>query len=218
MRDTSESTLWTLTEQGYGARDDPTRSDPVGGVVWPLSADSDVDQHAEEIPLTLMRDTPRGVEAEATSGTQPLLQHYLRPSGDYHDPNLVESPSKQHAVIGSDEPSLVTGRNRNWRPTWLQPPTVLVFMTLFFALAISLPMLFWYSQKHEGIAKSRPDFVYLWRFGPTAGRSSRNNVSLDSTLGRTLIFNTDSHHRHIRLLVKGGAPGSQIRALDQSFS
>lgn len=59
-----------------------------------------------------------------------------------------------------------------WRPNWLQPSVLWIFGTLFLLFSASLPTMLWYSLKHDGLVPTRQSLVYLWRFGPTGGKTS----------------------------------------------
>ncbi|KAL0936275.1 uncharacterized protein CTRU02_208490 [Colletotrichum truncatum] len=56
----------------------------------------------------------------------------------------------------------------SWRPQWLRPRTLACFAGLALCAAIALPTMLWYSQRNDGLIKTKEDFGYVWRFGPTA--------------------------------------------------
>ncbi|KAH0438049.1 hypothetical protein CcaCcLH18_03541 [Colletotrichum camelliae] len=175
MGEPSVPTTPAYEARGSHARNNHPQSDLPVGIEWPLRAESG----SEGIPLTLLRDPDTGgnvgnaaerdyrANAEGLSSTQPLLDQYCRSSVDYDGPEPSDVSQKQHKVTGGDvRPP--THHARSWRPTWLQPTILLSFMISFLLLAVGLPVLFWYSHRHEGVREARPKFVHLWRFGPTA--------------------------------------------------
>ncbi|KAF6828618.1 hypothetical protein CPLU01_08387 [Colletotrichum plurivorum] len=61
-----------------------------------------------------------------------------------------------------------TKREPTWRPQWLRPAVLAAFAGLFLCITIALPVALWYSQRHDGLTRTRQSYGYVWRFGPTA--------------------------------------------------
>ncbi|KAF6808502.1 hypothetical protein CMUS01_13875 [Colletotrichum musicola] len=170
MGEPSEPRISTREARGSLTKNNDPQSYLSVGTEWPLGVDSHLGQHAEGIPLTLLRrpnigghvgnpaDGDYGGDDEAISGIQPLLDHHRRSPVDGRGPTPSDGPQNQQADIGGAERSPID-HPRTWRPIWLQPTILFSFMTLFLFLCFSLPAVLWYSQ---------PNIVYLWRFGPTA--------------------------------------------------
>ncbi|KAF6828291.1 hypothetical protein CMUS01_08651 [Colletotrichum musicola] len=59
-------------------------------------------------------------------------------------------------------------REPTWRPQWLRPAVLAAFAGLFLCITIALPVALWYSQRHDGLTRTRQSYGYVWRFGPTA--------------------------------------------------
>ncbi|KAF9871300.1 hypothetical protein CkaCkLH20_11221 [Colletotrichum karsti] len=55
-----------------------------------------------------------------------------------------------------------------WRPKWLRPIVLSIFLAIFVVFTVALPVMLWYSQNNSGLVQTRQSYVYLWRFGPTA--------------------------------------------------
>lgn len=194
MGEPSEPPTPAPEARGFHTRNTHPQSHLSVGIELPLGVvESHPGQHAEGIPLTLLRDPnigghvgnpadgDYGGDAESLSGIQPLLGHRRRSPVDNHGPTPSDDPQNQHADIGGAGRSPID-HARTWRPTWLQPAILLSFTTLFLFLSFSLAALFLHSQKNEGIARARPNLVYLWRFGPTAGTFPRHKEVLNLCL------------------------------------
>ncbi|KAK2042927.1 hypothetical protein LZ31DRAFT_566944 [Colletotrichum somersetense] len=125
---------------------------------------------------------PRGLETgtdDYFTGAygQTPSPHYGADEGSYADaaetPMDVRPTPDSHRRLLSDsalriEKRSIRSETARWRPTWLRPIILLAFLALFVLLAAVLPVMLWYSQKHDGLFQTRQSLVYLWRFGPTA--------------------------------------------------
>lgn len=61
---------------------------------------------------------------------------------------------------------------KTWRPTWLQPAVLLAFIAFFLVSTTVLPAMFSVSLRNNGLVETRENLVYVWRFGPTAGKAT----------------------------------------------
>lgn len=57
-----------------------------------------------------------------------------------------------------------------WHPYWLRPVVLGLFALFFTCVAVGLAVVLDYSKRHDGLGESHEGYVYLWRFGPTAGK------------------------------------------------
>lgn len=91
--------------------------------------------------------------------------------------SVQESLLKSTATVSiNSESESKEGQQRtaSWRPKWLRPGVLGSFAGLFLFFTIALATMLWYSQTNQGLfeTKQSPVHVYLWRFGPTASKSS----------------------------------------------
>ncbi|KAL0936865.1 uncharacterized protein CTRU02_209081 [Colletotrichum truncatum] len=113
------------------------------------------------------------------------VNQYLSDDGGYTSHgetplDLNSTPGSHRALlsnpIGQDDNGSGPGEKVNefqntparWRPYWLRPSVLSIFVALFLLFTACLPVMYWYSQEHDGLLKTRQNLVYLWRFGPTA--------------------------------------------------
>ena len=67
--------------------------------------------------------------------------------------------------------SLSPQSRRGWCPPYLRTSVLLAFVTAYLMLAVLLVGLYDYAQNHQGLTKYGQRWHYLFRYGPTAGRS-----------------------------------------------
>lgn len=115
---------------------------------------------------------------------QPPSPEYASDDGNYMDPaetpmDVRPTPDSHRGLLSDPavgpEKSSIQLRDARWRPTWLRPIILLTFLGLFVFLATVLPVMLWYSRKHDGLFRTQQSLVYLWRFGPTASKSTAPN-------------------------------------------
>ncbi|TDZ22337.1 hypothetical protein Cob_v004845 [Colletotrichum orbiculare MAFF 240422] len=108
------------------------------------------------------------------SDAAPWESDRCSPRSDGGDKQL-KSSATEYTVdrdSASDVPKAWDGQKRNrpkasWRPKWLRPLVLACFGGLFLGFSIALPVMLWYSTEHNGLAKTKQNFGYVWRFGPT---------------------------------------------------
>lgn len=92
-------------------------------------------------------------------------------------PTLAEKKTFYTVTTGLDEDTddtnvnVAAKRDLTWRPQWLRPVVLAAFTGLFLCITVALPVALWYSQRHDGLARTRQSYGYVWRFGPTAGKA-----------------------------------------------
>ncbi|KAK2770459.1 hypothetical protein CKAH01_14734 [Colletotrichum kahawae] len=91
-----------------------------------------------------------------------------RSSTQYSALTPETSPSSPDTSKCEGRVNVSEQRHAKWRPQWLRPHSLASFAGLFLCFSIALPAMLWYSRQHDGIAKTRQDYGYVWRFGPTA--------------------------------------------------
>lgn len=104
----------------------------------------------------------------------------LHPSGtgvehhkghDSADHALMKSFSNDNGDNDESAGDDLTDQHATWRPSWLRPIVLSFFLGFFLLCTGILPAMYAYSSKNNGLVTARPNFVYLWRFGPTAGKA-----------------------------------------------
>ncbi|KAH7316920.1 hypothetical protein B0I35DRAFT_375387 [Stachybotrys elegans] len=56
---------------------------------------------------------------------------------------------------------------QKWQPFWLSTVVLGVFATLFGLLLLAVILLYYFSEKFNGLATQKPEYQYAWRYGPT---------------------------------------------------
>ncbi|KAF6830346.1 hypothetical protein CPLU01_07401 [Colletotrichum plurivorum] len=119
------------------------------------------------------RPTPTqyGSEDRAPAGYDESPFEYRGIEGRKKDPAnrtlLTERAITSDSVFGT-RVSGPASEHATWRPIWLQPAVLGVFVLVFAACTAALPAMYSYSENNDGLVKTRASLVYLWRFGPTA--------------------------------------------------
>lgn len=105
----------------------------------------------------------------ATEHTQP--EPTLEPN-DPHDTvnsTFLDMPSNAKSENANEE-QCQTGNGATWHPFWLKPTIFGSFCGLFLCFTVALPLMLLYSKRNDGLFESSPNFVYVWRFSPTASK------------------------------------------------
>lgn len=102
-----------------------------------------------------------------------LMDHLLPSSETETCPRPIDStsPAGNETTVKEDLDGAghETAATATWQPKWLRSIVLGSFAAIFVFFAAALPLLLWYSERHHGILAARQSFVYIWRFGPTAG-------------------------------------------------
>ncbi|KAH7011450.1 hypothetical protein EDB80DRAFT_837328 [Ilyonectria destructans] len=103
----------------------------------------------------------------ATEHTQP--EPTLEPNDPHGSVNstLLDMPSNAKSENANEE-QCQTGNGATWHPFWLKPTIFSSFCGLFLCFTVALPLMLLYSKRNDGLFESSPNFVYVWRFSPTA--------------------------------------------------
>ncbi|TGJ88077.1 hypothetical protein E0Z10_g621 [Xylaria hypoxylon] len=72
------------------------------------------------------------------------------------------------ALMTSENQHDLEYKKTEWRPRYLQHHCLWSSSILCVSLTIAVELLFWYSKKNHGLAKSDNSLHYLWTYGPTA--------------------------------------------------
>lgn len=102
-----------------------------------------------------------------TEHTQP--EPTLEPNDPHENVNstLLNMPPNTKNENANGE-QCQTGIGATWHPFWLKPTIFGSFCGLFLCFAKALPLMLLYSKRNDGLFESSPNFVYVWRFSPTA--------------------------------------------------
>lgn len=81
-----------------------------------------------------------------------------------------------HDMVTCEEPeNLEESSERMYNPWWLSKMVLYCFMVLVIMMAVALGVLFQVSQNQHGFMTHGLSHNYLWKYGPTAGKTTQSN-------------------------------------------
>ncbi len=103
-------------------------------------------------------------------GLLPLI-HSTSPAKSTSKPKVLETTG---CGTSRDPQDVAPPKRPCWTPTPLKRHILLGFITVFASLLVALAILFGYSRNHHGLSTADQRLYYVWTYGPTAGKESRD--------------------------------------------